>query len=105
MFFSHTYVGGMFGVFQPLQNYFHFQQSNELNKILLEKINEDGRIHMVPSLSKAVYFLRFAVCASNTELSDIQFAWTVVQDISSTVLLESKKEGIKQQEKLLKNSC
>ena len=73
--------------------------------MLLEKINEDGRIHMVPSISKASYFMRFAVCASNTELSDIQFAWTVIQDIASKVLSESKKEGIKQQENLLKNSC
>ena len=104
MVFSHTYVGGIFGVFQPLQNYVHFQQTNELNKILLEKIDEDGRIHMVPSISKTVYFLRFVVCASNTELSDIQFAWTVIQEIASKVLSESKKEGTKQ-DKTLKNSC
>ena len=79
---------------------FRFQQSNEVNKLLLTKINDDGRIHMVPSSSKGTYFLRFAVCAVNTELSDIQFAWKVIQELASTVLTESKT-GVKDQPKLL----
>ncbi|KAI0229685.1 Aromatic-L-amino-acid decarboxylase [Lamellibrachia satsuma] len=71
------------------------KQSNELNKALLAKINNDGRIHMVPSISKGTYFLRFAVCAATTELSDINLAWRVIQEIASTVLIEAKKEELK----------
>ncbi|KAK2183725.1 hypothetical protein NP493_298g02000 [Ridgeia piscesae] len=67
------------------------QQSNEVNKLLLTKINDDGRIHMVPSSSKGTYFLRFAVCAANTELSNIQFVWKVIQELASSVLTESKR--------------
>jgi aromatic-L-amino-acid decarboxylase len=48
----------------------------------LRRINEDGRIHMVPSESKGVYYLRFAVCSALTEAADIQFAWHVIQELA-----------------------
>jgi len=62
------------------------QGSNELNKELLDTINNDGRIHMVPSESKGVFFLRFAVCASRTEAEDVTFAWSVIVELAERLL-------------------
>ncbi|KAJ8300053.1 hypothetical protein KUTeg_021572 [Tegillarca granosa] len=42
---------------------------------LIEAINDDGRIHLVPSKVKDTYFLRFAICASRTNSDDVKFAW------------------------------
>jgi len=62
------------------------QGSNELNKALLDKINSDGRIYMVPSECKGVYFLRFAVCATRTEAQDVKFAWSVIVEMAEEML-------------------
>lgn len=62
------------------------QGSNELNKELLRRINEDGRIHTVPSESKGVYYLRFAVCSARTEATDIQFSWNVIQELAEKLI-------------------
>jgi len=64
----------------------YVQGSNELNKDLLRCINEDGRIHLVPSEAKGVYFLRFAVCSARSESSDIKFAWDVIRDVYDRVI-------------------
>ncbi|KAK2142653.1 hypothetical protein LSH36_928g00004 [Paralvinella palmiformis] len=65
-------------------------KSNDINAELLKRINADGRIHMVPSNSKGVYFLRFALCSSRTELPDIEFAWSVITELATNLLDENK---------------
>lgn len=60
----------------------YFQADRATNETLLQNINKDGRIHMVPSESKGKYFLRFAVCAASTESKDITFAWKVIQELA-----------------------
>jgi aromatic-L-amino-acid decarboxylase len=65
---------------------FRVKGTNEQNKELLRSINEDGRIHMVPSESRGVYFLRFAVCATRTESSDIQYAWHVIMELTNKLV-------------------
>ncbi|XP_059166259.1 aromatic-L-amino-acid decarboxylase-like isoform X2 [Physella acuta] len=60
---------------------FRLKGSNELNEMLLKKINNDRRIHLVPSKIKETYFLRFAVCASSTQASDVNYAWSVIKEI------------------------
>jgi len=52
----------------------------------LAKINDDGRIHLVPSERKGTYFLRFALCATRTEAEDVEFAWRVVVELSENLL-------------------
>lgn len=73
-------------------NIFHIsynsQQSNEVNEKLLKAINDDRRIHMVPSIIRGVYFLRFAICASSTTSDDVVYAWKVIQEITAKVLQE-----------------
>ena len=62
------------------------QQSNEVNEKLLKAINDDRRIHMVPSIIRGVYFLRFAICASSTTSDDVVYAWKVIQEITAKVV-------------------
>ncbi|XP_037083637.1 aromatic-L-amino-acid decarboxylase-like [Pollicipes pollicipes] len=59
---------------------FRLKAKNEVNEALLKQINDAGRIHMVPSKLRQTYILRFAVCASATEESDIELAWGEVRD-------------------------
>ncbi len=68
--------------------YLLFQKANEINEKLLKNINDDARIHLVPSKSKGVYFLRFAVCAAKTESSDITYAWNVICELTEKLLKE-----------------
>ncbi|XP_052790248.1 aromatic-L-amino-acid decarboxylase-like [Mya arenaria] len=62
---------------------FRLKGTNEVNEKLLKDINADGRIHMVPSIVKEVYFLRFAICASRTTSDDVRFAWNVIKELAS----------------------
>lgn len=57
---------------------FRLKGSNETNEALLKQINDEGKIHMVPSQINETYFLRFAVCAASTERRHIEFAWDVI---------------------------
>ena len=65
--------------------------TNDVNAELMKLINDDGRIHMVPSKEKDIYFLRFAVCGSRTQSSDVTFAWNTIVEIAEK-LLSSKTE-------------
>ena len=56
------------------------QGENEVNETLLKRINESGRIHLVPSKLRGQFVLRVAICSRYTESRDVTFAW---QEISS----------------------
>ena len=53
-----------------------------MNEELYKRINADGRIHLVPSIGKDIYYLRFAICAQNTESKDIVFAWQTIVELA-----------------------
>ena len=57
-----------------------------MNEELHKRINADGRIHLVPSKEKGIYFLRFAVCARNTESKDIAFAWATIVELAQKLI-------------------
>ena len=59
---------------------------NELNETLLKQINEDGKIHMVPSKINSIYFIRFAVCAASSEIVHIDYAWKIIVDTYEKLL-------------------
>ncbi|XP_013088909.1 aromatic-L-amino-acid decarboxylase-like isoform X2 [Biomphalaria glabrata] len=65
---------------------FRLKASNEANEMLLKKINDDHRIHLVPSKIKDKFFLRFAVCATSTQPSDVGFAWSVIQELTHSLI-------------------
>ena len=65
------------------------QGSNEVNKTLMARITDDGRVHMIPAETKGVYFLRFVVCAAKTTSADVLFDWDVIRDVAAKLLSES----------------
>ncbi|KAK6196104.1 hypothetical protein SNE40_001393 [Patella caerulea] len=64
---------------------FKLKGTNEKNEKLLKLINDDGRIHIVPSTMKGTYYLRFAICASTTTIDHVIFAWNVIQELANKV--------------------
>ncbi|XP_012942336.1 aromatic-L-amino-acid decarboxylase [Aplysia californica] len=66
---------------------FRLKGPNSANETLNKKINDDRRIHLVPSKVKDTYFLRFAVCARGTQMSDVTFAWSVIREITDKMAL------------------
>ncbi|XP_070532509.1 aromatic-L-amino-acid decarboxylase-like [Ptychodera flava] len=72
---------------------FRVKGSNEINERLLKKTNESGKIHIVPSKLRDTYILRFAVCAASTTSKDVQYAWEVIQNLASEVLMENGDEN------------
>jgi len=69
---------------------FRLKGSNELNENLLKRINGNGKIHLVPSKIRDVYFLRMAVCSRYTESEDIKYSWDEVQALATDVLAEGR---------------
>ncbi|XP_052132725.1 aromatic-L-amino-acid decarboxylase-like [Frankliniella occidentalis] len=60
--------------------------SNEPSEALLKKINGHGKIHLVPSKVRDVYFLRLAVCSRYTNSDDIRQSWDEVRTQADEVL-------------------
>ena len=46
----------------------------------------DGRIFLIQSETKGVFFLRFAVCAEHSQSKHVHFAFTVLQECADTLL-------------------
>jgi aromatic-L-amino-acid decarboxylase len=61
--------------------------SNELNGNLLKALNEDKRIYLVPSMVKQKFILRLAICSWLTEEKHVQFAWNVIDEVTTKLLL------------------
>ncbi len=62
--------------------------SNELNERLLKGLNDDKRIYLVPSMVKQKFILRLAICSSLTEEKHVKFAWNVIDQVTTKLLLE-----------------
>lgn len=65
---------------------FRLKGENEINKILLDKLVKDGRIYLVSSEVKGVYFLRFCVCASKSKEEDVHYAWNVIVEVATPMI-------------------
>jgi len=52
---------------------------------LLTKINEDGRIHLMPGECKGVSFIRY-VCSTRTEPEDVEVVWSVIVELANKLL-------------------
>ncbi|KAK6740525.1 hypothetical protein RB195_008780 [Necator americanus] len=55
--------------------------TNEENEELCTAINDDRRIHLVPSKVHGTFFLRLSVCSQLTTDDDIRFAYNVCKDV------------------------
>ncbi|GLH01301.1 Aromatic L-amino-acid decarboxylase [Gryllus bimaculatus] len=72
---------------------FRLKGSNELNEILLRRINSHGVIHLVPSKIHDTYFLRLVVCSRLTESHDIKQSWNEVRSLADEVLAEERPDN------------
>lgn len=68
---------------------FRLKGSNDLNELLLKRLNGRGVIHLVPSKIDDVYFLRLAICSRYTEKEDIEISWREVSEAANEVLAEN----------------
>ena len=71
----------LFGVLSSICCY-----CNAINEKLVNIINDDRRIHLVPAKINGVFFLRLAICSTATNSKDIQFAYHVIKDLLPKVL-------------------
>ncbi|XP_075239895.1 aromatic-L-amino-acid decarboxylase-like [Convolutriloba macropyga] len=63
---------------------------NRFCEVLLQNINESGRLHMVPSSLNGKYMIRFALCAEHANEADITYAWKVIQQFADQILHPSE---------------
>eukprot|EP00057_Strongylocentrotus_purpuratus_P011979 XP_011666453.1 PREDICTED: aromatic-L-amino-acid decarboxylase [Strongylocentrotus purpuratus] len=67
---------------------FRLKGSDDLNRTLLDRINANGKIHMVGSVLKGRYILRMAVCSSQTESRHMTYAWEVISELATKLLAD-----------------
>jgi aromatic-L-amino-acid decarboxylase len=61
---------------------------NELNALLLDRVNETGKIFIVHTVLKGIYTLRMAICGTNTQERNIRMAWQVLNEEAEKLLRE-----------------
>jgi len=59
---------------------FRLKGSNQDNQKLVQMINQNARIHIVPVMINGTYVIRFVVCQENTTEDDVKFAWEAFTD-------------------------
>ncbi|CAF0959000.1 unnamed protein product [Didymodactylos carnosus] len=64
--------------------------SNKLSQKLLLSLNDSGKIHMVPSMVKELYIIRFAVCSKYATDDDMRVAFDIIQTHANDVIQEYK---------------
>ncbi|OAF71342.1 hypothetical protein A3Q56_00895 [Intoshia linei] len=60
---------------------FRHKGSNSCNQDILDKINRDGRIHIIGAMVKDIFILRFVICAESTKEQDVDYAWNAIKSI------------------------
>ena len=58
---------------------FRLKSANALSQNLLFKLNDSGKIHMVPAMLDDKYTIRFCVNGPQTTESDMQYAWDTIR--------------------------
>uniref|UniRef100_A0A6Q2WSZ8 Aromatic-L-amino-acid decarboxylase n=1 Tax=Esox lucius TaxID=8010 RepID=A0A6Q2WSZ8_ESOLU len=60
---------------------FRLKGSNEMNEVLLKRINNGKKIHLVPCQLSGQFVLRFAICARTTESRHVREAWRIISQL------------------------
>uniref|UniRef100_A0A6Q2YRI2 Aromatic-L-amino-acid decarboxylase n=1 Tax=Esox lucius TaxID=8010 RepID=A0A6Q2YRI2_ESOLU len=80
------FVFRMYGL-KGLQDYIR-KGSNEMNEVLLKRINNGKKIHLVPCQLSGQFVLRFAICARTTESRHVREAWRIISQLAEEVMQE-----------------
>ncbi|XP_050672277.1 aromatic-L-amino-acid decarboxylase-like [Leptidea sinapis] len=65
---------------------------DELNQKLLTNINASGHIHMIPTLLRKQFVIRFSLASQHATREDMDTAWEIIQDHASELLEGSENE-------------
>ncbi|MED6201691.1 hypothetical protein PIB30_097490 [Stylosanthes scabra] len=60
--------------------------ANEMNKKLLDSVNESGRVYMSPAMVEGMFVIRCAVGATLTQEEHVIMAWNVLQEHANAIL-------------------
>jgi aromatic-L-amino-acid/L-tryptophan decarboxylase len=61
-------------------------QSNELNKKLLDNLNNSGKVYLVHTELKKKFVLRMAICGSNTQREHVENALDLILQETNKLL-------------------
>lgn len=65
---------------------FRLYGPDQVNQTLLATINASGKLHMIPSMVKGKYIIRFCVVAEHANETDIDYAWKVITNCANNLL-------------------
>ncbi|KAJ8912635.1 hypothetical protein NQ315_015147 [Exocentrus adspersus] len=76
---------------------FRLLAPDTVNQTLLATINASGKLHMIPSMVKGKYIIRFCVTAERATRDDIEYAWRTITEHASDLLgmLPTRKEFVR----------
>jgi hypothetical protein len=71
---------------------FRLKGANVLSQNLLFKLNDSGKIHMVPAMLDDKYTIRFCVNAPQANEADMQFAWDIIRRTADDIIKTYEQE-------------
>ncbi|MEZ5863302.1 MAG: hypothetical protein R3D25_04240, partial [Geminicoccaceae bacterium] len=57
-----------------------------LNRRLVERINDDGRIYLTQNIVRGRFALRFSIGQATTERRHVEEGWAVVRELAEQVV-------------------
>lgn len=70
---------------------FRLMAEDKINQELLATINSTGKLHMIPSIVKGKYILRFCVVTENATADDVDEAWKIITEQAADLLKAMEK--------------
>lgn len=67
---------------------FRLRGTDRLNQQLLATLNGSGKLHMIPSMVRGRYVIRFCVVSEHAVEADIEHAWEVISEHATDLLDE-----------------
>lgn len=65
---------------------FRLMRPDPVNQNLLATINASGKLHMIPSIVRGTYIIRFCVVSEHATVTDVEHAWKVIVEHAEELL-------------------